>query len=74
MIIQRVLEATSGGIERLAAELGLHYNTVWSWKEGRRRPSSENLRRLAAALERRGTELHALADDLRRHADQQDRE
>jgi transcriptional regulator with XRE-family HTH domain len=67
-MIQRALEAISGGVERLATELGLHYNTVWSWKEGRRYPSPENRRKLAEVLEARGEELRRIAEELRREA------
>ena len=70
-MIQRALEAVTGGIERLADELGVNYNTVWSWKQGRRNPSADNLRRLADVLDRRADQLHQLAEQIREAADSQ---
>jgi transcriptional regulator with XRE-family HTH domain len=67
-MIQRALDATTGGIERLAEEMGVSHNTVWSWKAGRRNPSPENLRKLADVLRKRGDSLTRLADELDREA------
>lgn len=67
-MVARALGAITGGLEQVADEVGVSYNTLWSWKEGRRNPSPENLRKLAEVLERRGGHLRELAGELREAA------
>ena len=55
--------------EKLQAKVeGVSYASLKAWIDGRRNPTPQNLRRLAAVLERRGGELLELADGLRREA------
>lgn len=68
MVITRALDLSTGGLERLAEETGISYNTLWSWRQGRRNPSPENLVKLAVALRHRSGELAALADSLEQAA------
>ena len=58
----------AGNLEELAAEVGVSYASLKAWIDGRRNPTPENLRRLAAVLERRGGELLELAEGLRKEA------
>jgi transcriptional regulator with XRE-family HTH domain len=67
-MIAKALDVTTGDLRELAAEVGVSYDTLWAWKSGRRNPSPENLARLADALHRRGGELQALAEELRKEA------
>jgi len=67
--IRRALEAATGTVESLAEEVGVGAATLWAWAAGRRRPRRENLRRLADALERGGTDLTSLANKIREVAD-----
>jgi transcriptional regulator with XRE-family HTH domain len=60
-MIEQALEASTGGLEALAAEVGVSYETLWAWRNGRRTPSPENRLRLAEALARRGANLLELA-------------
>ena len=53
-----------------ADDAGVSYDTLWAWKVGRRNPSPGNLARLAEALERRGGDLTALAEELRKAAEE----
>lgn len=52
----------------LAEESGLSYDLLRSWRTGRRRPSPESARRLAAALDARGRRLQRIAQDLARRS------
>lgn len=65
-MIDRALEGATTSLEDIAAAAGITYNTLHAWKTGRRNPSPENLAKLADAIERRGGELQALAEELRR--------
>ena len=67
-MIELALDGATTSLEDIAAATGVTYNTLYAWKTGRRNPSPENLARLADALERRGGDLQALADDLRKAA------
>lgn len=58
----------SGDLRALAEESGLSYAALHSWRTGRATPRPHNLKRLAAALRRRGTTLQSLADQLDRAA------
>lgn len=64
-MIQKVLEAAPLSIDGLATEAGVSRATLYAWMNGKRNPTSENLEALADALERRGEDLHVLAEQLR---------
>lgn len=65
-LIQRVLDEAPFSMRQLAEEAGISYDAVRSWAADRRTPRLENLEHLAAALERRGSRLHEIADAMRR--------
>jgi transcriptional regulator with XRE-family HTH domain len=67
--IRRVLREAPFAMRQLAADSGLSYDVLRSWRSGRRRPSRQSAQRLAAGLERRGEQLLGLAQELRREAD-----
>lgn len=52
----------------LAAEAGLSYDLLRSWRSGRRRPTRESALRLSAALERRGERLIRAAHRIQHDA------
>lgn len=68
MMIREAAEIAAGKLEDLAAEAGVSYASLKAWIDGRRNPTPENLRRLADALDRRGSELQELAKALREEA------
>ena len=63
-MIQRVLEAAPLSIDGLAKDAGISRATLYAWMNGKRNPTSENLDALADALDRRGGDLHELAERL----------
>lgn len=63
-MITDALDASTGSLDALAAEIGVSYDTLWAWRAGRRTPSPANMKRLAAALAERGVRLMVLADDI----------
>jgi transcriptional regulator with XRE-family HTH domain len=63
--IRRVLREAPFAMRQLAADSGLSYDVLRSWRSGRRRPSRQSAQRLAAGLERRGQQLLELARELR---------
>ena len=65
VLIEQALDVATGSLEGIAAETGISYVTLWSWKVGRRNPSPQNLAALADVLDRRGGELRGLAKQLR---------
>ena len=67
-VIDQALERAAASVDEIAREIGVTYNTLYAWRTGRRTPTPENLARLADALERRGSELAKLADQLRKEA------
>jgi transcriptional regulator with XRE-family HTH domain len=67
--IRRVLREAPFAMRQLAADSGLSYDVLRSWRSGRRRPSRQSAQRLAAGLERRGEQLLGLARELRQEAD-----
>jgi transcriptional regulator with XRE-family HTH domain len=66
--IRRVLREAPFAMRQLAADSGLSYDVLRSWRSGRRRPSRQSAQRLAAGLERRGEQLLTLARELREEA------
>jgi transcriptional regulator with XRE-family HTH domain len=67
--IRRVLREAPFAMRQLAADSGLSYDVLRSWRSGRRRPSRQSAQRLATGLERRGEQLLGLARELRQEAD-----
>jgi transcriptional regulator with XRE-family HTH domain len=67
--IRRVLRDAPFAMRQLAADAGLSYDVLRSWRSGRRRPSKPSAQRLADGLERRGEQLIELARELRRAAE-----
>jgi transcriptional regulator with XRE-family HTH domain len=68
--IRRVLREAPFAMRQLAADAGLSYDVLRSWRSGRRRPSRGSAQRLADGLERRGERLLALSRQLRRSAEE----
>lgn len=67
-MIDQALDRAAASLEDVARDVGVSYETLYAWKNGRRNPSPENLARLADALEKRGGELTELARELREEA------
>ena len=63
--IRRVLRDAPFAMRQLAAEAGLSYDVLRSWRSGRRRPSRSSAQRLPDGLERRGEKLLELSRQLR---------
>ncbi|MDX1674292.1 MAG: helix-turn-helix transcriptional regulator [Longimicrobiales bacterium] len=63
-LVEGLLDCTAGRLEDVAREAGVSYSALYSWATGRRRPSEENLKRLAAVAERRAERLSRLARHL----------
>ena len=64
-LIQRVLDEAPFSMRQLAEESGISYDAIRSWASDRRTPRPENLLQLAVALERRGSRLHEIAQEVR---------
>jgi transcriptional regulator with XRE-family HTH domain len=71
-LIRRVLKEAPFAMRQLAADAGLSYDVLRSWRSGRRRPSPASAQRLANGLEERGELLLRLSRELREAA--QDRQ
>jgi len=67
-MISNALDRVTASLEEIAEAAGVTYDTLYAWNVGRRNPSSENVLRLADALERRGGELGELAEKPRKEA------
>jgi hypothetical protein len=52
-------------MRQLAAESGLSYDVLRSWRSGRRHPNRESVRRLADGLSARAERLNRLARELK---------
>jgi transcriptional regulator with XRE-family HTH domain len=64
--VRRALKDGPFAMRQLAAESGLSYDVLRSWRTGRRRPNRESIRKLAAGLARRADRLKGLAGELRK--------
>lgn len=64
--VRRALKDGPFAMRQLAAESGLSYDVLRSWRTGRRRPNRESIRKLAAGLTRRADRLKGLAGELRK--------
>jgi transcriptional regulator with XRE-family HTH domain len=67
--VRKSLTEAPFALKQLSEQSGISYDVVRSWKSGRRRPSREGARRLAAGLEEKAGELLALAQAVRRSLD-----
>lgn len=65
-MIDRALNRATADIQAIASDAGVSHDTLRAWKNGRR---NRDPRELADAIERRGGELQALAEELREVAD-----
>lgn len=63
--VRRALAEGPFAMRQLAAESGLSYDVLRSWRSGRRRPNQESVRKLANGLNARAERLKQLAADLR---------
>lgn len=68
--VRRALREGPFAMRQLAADSGLSYDVLRSWRSGRRRPNPESVRKLADGLSRRSDVLRELARELRRHGPQ----
>jgi hypothetical protein len=59
--VQRALREGPFAMRQLAAECGLSYDVLRSWRSRRRRPNHASAERLAAGLRSRARRLEALA-------------
>ena len=64
--VRRALKDGPFAMRQLAAESGLSYDVLRSWRSGRRRPNRESIRKLASGLNRRADQLKGLAGELRK--------
>jgi hypothetical protein len=63
--VRRALRDGPFAMRQLAADAGLSYDVLRSWRSGRRRPNRDSVRKLASGLARRADRLAALATELR---------
>ena len=68
--VRKALREGPFAMRQLAADSGLSYDVLRSWRSGRRRPNAESVRKLAEGLSRRSDNLRELARELRRHEPQ----
>jgi len=64
--VRRALKEGPFAMRQLAADAGLSYDVLRSWRSGRRQPSRDSIRKLATGLAKRSERLKALAAELRR--------
>ena len=64
--VRRALVEGPFAMRQLAAESGLSYDVLRSWRSGRRTPNRESIHKLALGLARRSEQLKALALELKR--------
>lgn len=62
--VRRALREGPFAMRQLAADSGLSYDVLRSWRSGRRRPNAESVRKLADGLARRSEILRNLAQEL----------
>jgi hypothetical protein len=63
--VRRALRDGPFAMRQLAADAGLSYDVLRSWRSGRRKPNRDSVRKLASGLARRADRLAALATELR---------
>ncbi|MEO5509921.1 MAG: helix-turn-helix domain-containing protein [Longimicrobiales bacterium] len=64
-MVREALRDAPFAMRQLAAESGLSYDVLRSWRSGRRHPNKESVRRLAEGLAGRAERLNQLARSLR---------
>ena len=62
--VRKALREGPFAMRQLAADSGLSYDVLRSWRSGRRRPNAESVRKLADGLARRSEILRNLAQEL----------
>lgn len=67
-LIRRALQEAPFAMRQLAAESGLSYDVLRSWRSGRRRPNRQSAKRLAEGLNRRADAIRELANQLEQAA------
>lgn len=72
MTAQRALHTLAPGVKGIASELDVSAQAVTSWRSGRRTPSAENLRKIAALADERADQLRGVAVEIRRLASEED--
>lgn len=68
-LVQRALDEGPFTIQELADQIGVSYDSLYSWAKGRRVPRPENLRQLASGFDDRAGALRQVAAELRRAAE-----
>ena len=68
--VRKALRDGPFAMRQLAADSGLSYDVLRSWRSGRRRPNPDSVRKLADGLSRRSDSLRELARELRRQEPQ----
>jgi hypothetical protein len=68
--VRKALREGPFAMRQLAADSGLSYDVLRSWRSGRRRPNPESVRKLAEGLSRRSETLRELARELRQYGPQ----
>lgn len=63
--VRRALREGPFAMRQLAADSGLSYDVLRSWRSGRRRPNADSVRKLAEGLSKRSDALRELARQLR---------
>jgi hypothetical protein len=64
--VRRALLEGPFAMRQLAADSGLSYDVLRSWRSGRRKPNRESIHKLAVGLARRSDRLRALAQELKK--------
>ncbi len=64
-MVREALRDAPFAMRQLAAESGLSYDVLRSWRSGRRHPNKESVRRLAEGLSGRAERLNQLSRELR---------
>lgn len=64
--VRKALRDAPFAMRQLAAESGLSYDVLRSWRSGRRKPNPESVRKLASGLVRRADRLRLIAMELKK--------
>ena len=64
--VRKALRDAPFAMRQLAAESGLSYDVLRSWRSGRRKPNRESIRKLATGLTRRADRLRTIALELKK--------
>lgn len=64
----RALDDAVLSLASLAEAAGFSYDSLMSWRSGRRTPGGDSLSAIADALERHADKLRRIADQLRKQA------